>query len=552
MSGFALTRGVTLLAVGAALAGCGADLSTLDGALDGIEERGKRAEAIEAVLAHIGEIRDVHKKEAATERAADALIKAYDTNDGRPGVLKAVRALRKPYEEARPLDTTNAYGKKMAPLLAKVADDYLPGKNDELVVEACALAGELRAVDAVKSLGSLLERAADPRIKVAVALALGGMKNRAALDPLTNALLSHMPKEELEVKRVIIESLGASGMPEAAPVLVAGLYMEDGDVSFFPYVQPALLQLGAKNAIPALISVLEGKNKMVDYVNEDLEPGIREFKAAWVLGDFYTKRTKAIDVLSDMLKDDKGNPSPRTSAAVPLGKIGGDRAREALLKYVDEGHWLDRKTIIEGLYYLNDPKALPKLLEIAGPKGVTTTNGIKHHRLRWAAARGVELVGDVAALDAFRALLDAETDEETKGVFNSYLSGFQTVEKCKADVGCWEDLLEDDSTKVVEKAAWMIAQLGDSSSVAELIAALGKPMPMVGEGADRKPDPRGRFAILYALNRLRPKGIDISPMAAAIAKRDGSEVPRLLAFMAVTYYNMKRHGAKGPDVKLTL
>ena len=75
-------------------------------------------------------------------------------------------------------------------------------------------------------------------------------------------------------------------------------------------------------------------------------------------------------------------------------------------------------------------------------------------------------------------------------------------------------------------------------------------MPPAGD--DKKPDARGRFAILYALNRLRPKGIDVSKLAEAIQRREASEVPRLLAFMTVTCYKLKRHGAKGPDVHLTL
>lgn len=43
----------------------------------------------------------------------------------------------------------------------------------------------------------------------------------------------------------------------------------------------------------------------------------------------------------------------------------------------------------------------------------------------------------------------------------------------------------------------------------------------------------------------------MSKLPEAIQRREASEVPRLLAFMTVTYYKLKRHGAKGSDIHLT-
>ncbi len=203
-------------------------------------------------------------------------------------------------------------------------------------------------------------RKAPPRHSAAVVAALGRLKDKRAVVPLTDAwdylntlrLRMELPAHLQVLRASVVESLGLIGDRRALPVLLSALEDPDGLV-----VQRACAALGRmreKKAVPYIMELLAGGGDTAQSA----------YEALGEIGD-----TRALGVLERGLKSE--DLFLRAQAAYALAKLGekaGDKVLEKLLGGDPRGS----KSGILAAYYLarlDSNRGLDYLVNLLEKKG---------------------------------------------------------------------------------------------------------------------------------------------------------------------------------------
>jgi HEAT repeat protein len=193
----------------------------------------------------------------------------------------------------------------------------------------------------VDELIGLLE-SRDEYVRMEAAKALGNLKDRRALKPLSRILYD----EDSLVRIYAIYSLGKINDPRAVPYLVGML--EDENARIRKETVWTLEKIGSRQAVKPLIACLD-----------DEDADVRE-AAAYTLGTIGDRR--AVKPLIKCL-DDKGKYYVEV-AAKALGTLGDRRAVEPLVKLLGDQYPSVRMDAAEALGKIGDKRSVAPLISV--------------------------------------------------------------------------------------------------------------------------------------------------------------------------------------------
>ncbi|HZL99141.1 MAG TPA: HEAT repeat domain-containing protein, partial [Planctomycetota bacterium] len=278
----------------------------------------------------------------------------------------------------------------------------------------------------------------------------------------------------------------------ASPDLVRPLVDLAFDASVPQYVRSsaasALGRIGDPSATPALVELL----------GEDHEP---RRAASVALGEVgHPGEASVIDRLAALLRDESDAPT-RHFAAISLGRIGGDRSRQALERALDDADDDMRPWIVLGLGLCErsapSGSVAPRLLRMCESEGNSSTLAALHvalglsrsvdalprlvdglaspsSQVAGAAAIGLGLSGHPQAVDPLRASLSSSSDPE---VLRQAALGLGIL----GDTASQSDLLElmwkTRDPYVASFAAIGVAFLGDSEAAPPLLELIRRSGP---------------------------------------------------------------------------
>jgi len=182
-----------------------------------------------------------------------------------------------------------------------------------------------------------------------------------------------------------VEQLGALGVAEAVPELVARL--EDSDAEVRRAAVRALGRTTSPAAVPALLALLDAprRTESAHYITLALlriGPGAAE------------KLIRALDT---------HGPRGRAAAAKVLGWLGETSAVVALTRALDDDEDDVRAAAVDALGRIGLPTAAPRMRELLAPGGSAS--------VRLAATVALGRLGDPASTEVLSALLDEEPSE---------------------------------------------------------------------------------------------------------------------------------------------
>ena len=433
------------------------------------------------------------RKEAVRE-----LVKLKD-----PAAVEPLIALFKKTHDPEHLKAIASFkDKRQVPTMID-ALDYSEEAFDQASVAATAL-GETPDPSAVDPLTHALAKPLPIKTRANV-VKLEAMKSLAkihdprAVDALVKVLSTPADDQDFYLNKIAARSLGQFSDPKAVPALVRGLFMTGRGADIFQECRAALVAVG-EPAVQPLIEAMQRKNALLEADAKKYEyiPGILVQKTSIVLGDLRSKT--AVPALLDTLKKvDEGlkagpgkGVSSHQSVILALGQIGAPEAKAPLLAILNDGKASNklRAAAAEGLNLLGDSAALPSLLKIANEKFInekTKEIDPEHGALVAAAATAYSRLAGADQANVTWQKLPADLDEsDAHVVFKNASARLAVAKECKKDVACYTKALADNDTAKAEKAALMLARAG-KEGVGALIKGLANP------------DPSVRMTVLYGL-----------------------------------------------------
>ena len=187
-------------------------------------------------------------------------------------------------------------------------------------------------------------------IKLAAIQALGSLRSERALLPLVQVLRGKEPELRQPAAQALEELSETVSDPELVQVMTE--HVTDPDAEIRRSSAAVLGRLKVETAIPVLVHALE-----------DPIPGVR-FKAGLALSQI---GAPSLDALIEVLH--QGSASAREIAATAMGDIGGDKARNELVKSMQNNPTLSfQLTVVDALGRIakrNDAQALAALKQVA-------------------------------------------------------------------------------------------------------------------------------------------------------------------------------------------
>jgi HEAT repeat protein len=415
---------------------------------------------------------DKHRQEAAKAlarigdpSAADALIKAIDLQAGTSG---------------DPRD-----------------------KNANLTNEELATAlGVLKDKRAVKPLIELAEKSRHNYAQLKAIRALGEIGDGSAVDALSKIALEH---ENKFIRKNAVEALGAIGDLKATETLIQMMFIEFQGVSFYKEASYALFLLGP-GVSEALLATMEGKNEAVNKYFEK-SGGVKDTaikaKCGVVLGDLRDPRAvkPLIQAFEAAAKDKDAIVLVHTSG--PLGALGDSAALPALKSQMLDLDASKRDPIMRAINQLGDRSVVPDMIAsmtkqafidvcVKEKYGTKEECAAEDNKPSWegaqrASADHASNLAGAEHVDAFKKVVDAETDAGMKDYFSKRMPRVDAASECKLDGKCWVGKLKDADWMVREKAAWELGRIKDPSTAPALAEALG----------DKKPEARSAAIAAY-------------------------------------------------------
>ena len=218
-----------------------------------------------------------------------------------------------------------------------------------------AAAGSLGAFNVKRALDALVELSGDPnaRVRAAGLRSLGGFDEKKVLD----LMVEHLKDESTSVQGVAVLYLKDHPDPRAVEPLIALLGQED---TFLPgLAAEALGKIGDKKALQPLMNALKGEYDRNRRFGVDKE--LRE-KAALALGSLGAR--EAVPVLISALQD-KG---AKIGAIRALGAIKDESAVPALIKCLADENPMAQRQAALALKEIGTPEALAAFKEFSKDK----------------------------------------------------------------------------------------------------------------------------------------------------------------------------------------
>jgi HEAT repeat protein len=426
-----------------------------------------------------------------------------DVEKARP----AVPALIELYNDAKRPEHLEALARYLDPRTKPImieALDYTDDDFDRATI-ASGVLGDMKAKDAVDPLIKAVEKQLPIKsrannARIAAMRALVKIGDHKAVPTLMKVLTTSADEQDFLLNQKAALGLAEFRDPQAIPALIKGLFMTGRGTGIFQECRLALVRIGAP-AVDPMIELLQEKNSDIQTMAvklkfDEFSPGVVPHKAAILLGDLRAK--KAVGPLTARLHQ-KAKGDEHRSALIALGYIATPAAVDAILSVLRDpkADATERASAADGLYLSGDRRAVPTLLEIA-KSGYVTQGGQKASDLRASAAIAVARIAGKESYDAFKALVDKET--EAQGVFGMALDRMQVANECDRDLACYGKKLNDPSWTRGEKAAFAIAFSGNAKQGLPLLLAALKPITTMSP--ERYPVHQ---AILFALARLGTK-----------------------------------------------
>lgn len=378
--------------------------------------------------------------------------------------------------------------------------DKAANRSNEAVADAL---GRLRAAKAVPKLLELIEKSRDNYVVLAGVRALGKIGDSSAVEKLAEISLTHSNKF---MRKNAVIALGDIGDPKATDALVQMMFIEFQGVSFYREASFALFQIGPAVA-DDLLQTMALKNEKVNAYFEQIG-GLKESaikaKCGFVLGDLRDNR--AVEPLLEAFKaaadPEKLDPVVLSYASQPLAMLADPRAVAALKGQMTTLDASLRDPMMRALNMLGDRSVVPDMIT-AMTKANFVAECVKAGATKElceapdtkaslqgaqkAAADHASNLAGAEHLDAFKKVVDEETDPDMKKYFEARLARVQAAAECKADARCWVQKLESEDYLIREKAAWELMRLKDPSA----LDALAKHL------RDKKPEARSAAIFAY-------------------------------------------------------
>lgn len=436
-------------------------------------------------------------------------------------VKEALPALIAILGTAESASTEDKHRQEAAKALAKIGDasaveplikaiDYQAGtsgdprdKNANLSNEEVASAlGALKDKRAVQPLIELAEKSRHNYAQLKAIRALGEIGDASAVDALGKIALEH---ENKFIRKNAVESLGNIGDPKGTDALIQMMFVEFQGVSFYKEASFSLFQIGPPVA-DALLATMDGKNEAVNKYFEKtggLKDTAIKAKCGFVLGDLRDPRAvKPLLQAFEAAAKDK-DAVVLVYTASPLGALGDPAAVPLLKGQMRDLDASKRDPIMRSLNQLGDRSVVPDMIAamtkqnfietcVKDKYGTKEECAAEDNKPSWegaqrAAADHASNLAGAEHLDAYKKVVEGETDASMKDYFTKRMVRVEAAGECKMDGACWAGKLKSPDPLLREKAAWELGRIRDPNTVAALGEALG----------DKKPEPRSAAIAAY-------------------------------------------------------
>ncbi len=403
--------------------------------------------------------------------------------------------------------------------------DFSAGGSAEINAankEIARALGDLGGPDAVRPLVQLLKGTQDNFVRIEVISALGRLKDRSAVD-----LLSQMASDDsldVLINKKAILALSDINDPSALPVYLRMLFFDRGNkTTFYPESSFAIFKLGAA-ANDRVLSLLKGEDKeLMDWAQAQKVVTAAIFaKAAQIESDLQDRR--AIPALLGLLRFEDSvlehKLEVRRFAAEALGRMRVSEAASVLSSTLGEEDSSSRSVYMRTLVQIGDASVMPKFVGCAR-KGSFDA--------REFCMLGVVLLGNKADAREFDGLVKAEPvlfDRECKElggetdcaqekertvaarvkIIESYKKVLETAGGC-TESKCLEAMLSDADPVARERAAYALGRRLAAESLPALFAAIKRG---VKDAVDLNP----RFAAVCAVDWITAASADGRKRAA--------------------------------------
>jgi HEAT repeat protein len=332
-------------------------------------------------------------------------------------------------------------------------------KEDVEIRRKAAIAlGELKDTAAVDALLSMLE---DSNIRCDAAEALGNIGDPRATEPM----IAMLNRSDQPMRKAVINALGLLGDPRAIEALTAAL--DDKEQRIRDTAASALGRLGwqpTKDTHGAVYWIFVGKfDKCIEIGAPACEPLLAYLK---VEGGLYKAAIDALGQLGDaravepliaVMMGKETYIGVCSAAATALGKLGDRRAVAPLFAAFKDLQNPAHNAAITALRQLGDPSLVEPLIET-----------LKDRALRRDAARMLGDLGDPRALEPLMALLQDFFAADVHPAV-AYALG-KLGDRRAVDLLASE--INSDTLDLPEAAAEALARIGEPLSIQGVIQAL--------------------------------------------------------------------------------
>ncbi|MDR0965828.1 MAG: HEAT repeat domain-containing protein, partial [Myxococcales bacterium] len=364
---------------------------------------------------------------------------------------------------------------------------------------------------AAPSLVKLLKVTRDNYVRIDTITALSTLKDPVAVE----VLIDTAKDDRLEsfVNKKALLALSELRSEKALPTFIWMLFYERRGTSFFPESAMGLFNLGDA-AVKPLLAILSGEDKstFAKAKEEKLRPTALLSKSAQLLGDLGAR--EAIPALVKLLsykneEDLSGQYFVRMAAADALGRMRAQEAIRPLQALLSDEEITARQTYIRALFLIGDASTAGRL---------TTCASKDHWLLRDVCMYGLAMLApkkDAKLFDAYeknaKKLFDIDCNDygifgqidcATEGkkdfelmlkAMKAYRATIERVGACQSETACLVEALGSDEPRVRERAAYELGRKGGVEVVAPLLSAVHRPL---ATAADVHP----RFAAVLGLD----------------------------------------------------
>jgi HEAT repeat protein len=482
---------VIVLSLLAALSGCHADDNDPAGQAEELSDPVRRQHAVERLQSIFGQ----RLVEAKGDRNAPVLKEFNDVTHAQ---------LTKTYLE-HPEDSQN--GLRILQLMAEMRD---PRTIDALLkaLEWQAEISEDHAVTAaitlttidvpadkkatvVEKIGAALtrvegNRGSDNRMRKSFIEVMGKLKDKRTTPILTEIALRQSESQNFLFNILATQQLEAIADAEAVPAMVKGLYMFDvtnPQMRMNQAAESVLVAIG-RPALQPLLDTLAGKN---EEANKLVELSIESFrrKDAQLAGTMNKQNLVAheavsalgrlglCEALDPIIKEtEHTNADRRANAAIALVKLSCPESETpkivaALQKVYEASDKQVRPQLLVAMRHMYSPEVMPHLLTVA------TTTEEEFPPAQMYGFVSFALLANKAEAQKVKPVLEKE--EAIKAQIAPFAAVIKAAEECDKAVDCWIGKLTDSDKYVLQKAASMLALLGngDEKAIAGLVNLLG-------------------------------------------------------------------------------